>query len=115
MKRVLAMITSLLFSFGAAQAHTHLKMSMPVDQAVLTAAPKEIMLHFSEATRLTALSIQKEGDKEETAVSALSKQSSADISVPVELAGPGKYQITWRAMGKDNHVMSGKLNFTVSK
>lgn len=114
MKRVLpTMIVSLLFWFGAAQAHTHLESSMPADQAVLASLPTEIMLHFSEATRLTALSIKKEGDKQETVVSVLPKQASADISVPVELTGSGKYQVNWRAIGEDNHVMSGKLQFTV--
>lgn len=113
MKRLLSLVAaSLLFAFGAAQAHTHLKSSMPADQAVLTAAPKQVMLHFSEPTRLTAVTIQKEGDKE-TAVSALPKQAAADVTLPVEVSGPGAYKLNWRAVGPDNHVMSGTVRFTV--
>jgi hypothetical protein len=26
----------------------------------------------------------------------------------------GKYTVTWRAMGKDEHIVSGSLHFTVS-
>lgn len=115
MKRSLsAFVACLFFALDTAQAHAHLKASMPADRSVLTAAPKQIMLHFSEPSRLMALSIQKEGDKKETAVSSLPKQVSADLSVPVEISGPGQYQLKWRAIGADNHVMSGTLQFTVS-
>lgn len=115
MKRLLSTATvSMLFLFGAAQAHTHLESSMPADQAVLTSVPTEIMLHFSEPTRVTALSIQKEGEKQQTAVSVLPKQASAAVSVPLEVGGPGKYKVMWRAIGADNHVMSGAVRFTVS-
>lgn len=115
MKRLLSAFAAGLFlALGTAQAHTHLKSSMPADQAVLTAAPKQVMLHFSEPSRLTAVSIQKDGDKKETAVAALPKQMAADLTVPVEISGPGTYKLKWRALGKDNHVMSGALQFTVS-
>lgn len=113
MKRLLSTVAvSLFFTLGAAQAHTHLKSSMPADQAVLTSAPKQVMLHFSEASRLTAVSIQKDGDKE-TSIAPLPKQASADVTLPVEISGPGTYKLKWRAIGADNHVMSGALQFTV--
>lgn len=114
MKHLLSTVAvALFFTVGAAQAHTHLKSSMPADKAVLTSAPKQVMLHFSEPTRLTAVSIQKDGDKEATTVSALPKQASADVTLPVELSGSGAYKLNWRAIGPDNHVMSGTLQFTV--
>lgn len=115
MKRLLSSFAvSLLFAFGAAQAHTHLKSSTPADQTVLATAPKQVMLHFSEASRLTAVSIQKDGDKNEMTVSALPKQAATDITVPMEITAPGTYKLKWRAIGADNHVMSGTLQFTVS-
>jgi hypothetical protein len=113
MKIRLLALTGLLAVTAVAFAHTHLKQAMPADNAELTAPPKQIMLHFSEETRLTALSIQKDGEEEATVVSALPKQATAEFSVPVDVAGPGKYTVNWRAVGADNHVMSGKLHFTV--
>jgi len=115
MKRLLSSLSlALFFAIGAAQAHTHLESSMPADKAVVSVAPKQVMLHFSEPSRLTAVSIQKEGEKKETAVSALPKQVATDLTVPVEISGPGTYKLKWRAIGGDNHVMSGALQFTVS-
>lgn len=112
MKYLFSALT-LFLVLGVAQAHTHLKSSMPADKAELSAAPKQVMLHFSEPTRLTAVTIQKEGDKQEATVSALPKQAAADVTLPVEIAGPGAYKLNWRAIGPDNHVMSGSIQFTV--
>src|SRR3970040_721121 len=49
-----------------AYAPTELSQSMPADKAVLEAAPKEVMLHFSEPVRLTALSVQKQGESKQS-------------------------------------------------
>lgn len=62
---LLTTAVALLGVAGIAQAHTHLEKAMPADNAVLTAPPSMLMLHFSEATRLTALSVQKDGEKEQ--------------------------------------------------
>lgn len=112
--RVVMMAAALLTFAGLAQAHTHLEKAMPADNSVLSSPPAQIMLHFSEATRLTALSVQKEGDKEAKNVSPLPKESSAALSVPIEPLAPGKYVVNWRVVGGDNHVMSGALHFTVT-
>ena len=102
-----------LFQFAnAVQAHTHLEKTMPADNSVLKAAPKEIMLHFSATTRLTALSIQKEGDKERP-LKPLPTAVAKAIAVPVPALAPGKYVVDWRVVGDDGHVVSGKFHFTV--
>lgn len=107
-------ILTLLTASGVAQGHTHLEMAMPADNAVLAAPPTELMLHFSEATRLTALSIQKEGEKEQKSIAPLPKEASAALKVPLAPLAPGKYAVNWRVVGDDNHVMSGVLHFTVN-
>lgn len=114
MKRIrfVTAVAMLTFSIGA-HAHTHLKMSMPAENAVLKGSPAEIMLHFSEPTRVTALSIQKEGEKAQQSVAGLPKEASAALAVPVPALAPGRYAVNWRAVGGDNHVMSGVLHFTV--
>ena len=113
MKNLVSTTAALLLFAGAVQAHTHLEKAMPEDNSVIKAAPKEIMLHFSAATRLTALSIQKEGDKEQPQ-QLLPTAAAKMITVPVAPLTPGKYVVNWRVVGEDNHVMSGKLHFTVS-
>jgi methionine-rich copper-binding protein CopC len=109
-------VAAALFTLSTlAFAHTHLKTSMPADNAVLTAPPSQIMLHFSEPTRLTAVTIQKEGESQQRTLGPLPKEPSADLGVPVASLTPGKYTVNWRAVGDDNHVMSGALHFTVGK
>lgn len=112
--RVLMLSAALLALSGTVEAHTHLKKSTPAENSVVATAPSQLALHFSEPTRLTAVSIQKDGDKESMHISALPAKASEDVSVPLEPLDPGKYTVTWRAIGDDNHVMSGALHFTVS-
>lgn len=112
---ILAATAALLIFTSGAQAHTHLEKAMPADNAVLKTAPAEIMLHFSAATRLTALSIQKEGEQERQIVKILPTAATKTITIPIAPLAPGKYVVDWRVVGDDNHVMSGKLHFTVSK
>lgn len=114
MKNLILTLTALLATTGIAQAHTHLEKAMPADNAVLTTPPSELMLHFSETTRLTALSIQKEGEKEAKSIGPLPKEASAALKIPLTPVAPGKYTVNWRAIGDDNHVMSGVLHFTVN-
>ena len=55
---VLALLGIVGLSAFQAQAHTHLSESIPADEAVVTVVPKEIVLGFSAAVRLTAVSIR---------------------------------------------------------
>jgi methionine-rich copper-binding protein CopC len=112
--RILTLGAMMLALTGIAQAHTHLEMAMPADNSVLASPPSQIMLHFSEPTKLTALSIQKDADKEPKSISPLPKEASAALSVPVAALEPGKYVVNWRVVGNDSHVMSGALHFTVT-
>ena len=105
---------ALLFALaGVAQAHTHLTKSMPEDKSVLTSPPSQLMLNFSEATRLTALTLQKEGDKEASKLGPLPKEAAADFTLPLQPLPPGAYTINWRVVGDDNHIMNGVLHFVV--
>lgn len=113
MKFRLLVLTMLAFA-GIAQAHTHLKSAVPADNSVVTSPPQRLELHFSEKTRLTAVTIQKEGEKEAKRIEDLPKESAADLGVPVAPLAPGKYVVNWRAVGADNHLMSGALHFTVA-
>jgi methionine-rich copper-binding protein CopC len=114
MKRSLIIATALFGLAVDVSAHTHLQSSTPADKSVVTSAPSQITLNFSEPTRLTALSIQKESAKEKHDVESLPKDASKAITVPVDALSPGKYAVSWRAVGKDSHVMSGTFGFTVS-
>jgi len=98
---------------ATAQAHTHLKSAVPAEGSTVTASPEHIALVFSESARVTALTLQKDGEQEQK-LAPLPTEASAQITVPIPKLAPGKYQVSWRVVSGDNHIMSGKLHFTVA-
>lgn len=95
-----------------AQAHGHLEKSMPADGSK-SAAPDHVMLEFSEAVQVTALSIQKDGSKDEQKIAPLPTKPTEMVNVPAPKLEPGVYTLKWRALGDDHHVASGVVHFTV--
>jgi methionine-rich copper-binding protein CopC len=107
----LAAIAALAFA-AAAQAHTHLKSSSPAEGSSITASPANIVLKFSEAARVTALSVQKDGGPEQK-LAPLPAKAAAEVSVPAPSLVAGKYVVNYRVVSDDGHVMSGTLHFTI--
>src|SRR5687767_1041178 len=100
-------LIGLMLVAGAVHGHTHLKSSTPAEGSVLAMAPENIVLKFSEATRVTALTLQKEG-AEEQKLAPLPSAAAQEVNIPAPKLAPGRYVVTWRGMGSDNHIMSGK-------
>lgn len=109
---VAAALACLAFT-GVAAAHTHLKHSTPAEGSVLTASPPSIVLTFSEAARVTALTLQKDGEAAQK-LTPLPSAPAAEVSVPAPKLTAGKYSVAWRVVSDDNHIMSGTLHFTVA-
>jgi hypothetical protein len=97
----------------AAGAHAHLTSSSPAANAVIAAAPASIELNYSESARLTALTIQKQGDKAPRKLAPLPTQSAKHLSVAVPSLAPGVYVVSWRVQSDDNHLASGTISFTL--
>ncbi len=110
--RVLAGVV-LSSAVAAAQAHAHLRSSLPADGSVLSAPPRQVVLDFSEAARLTAAWIQRSGDPR-AKITELPKQSAASVAVSLPALRPGRYELSWRALSADGHLMPGHIHFTVT-
>jgi methionine-rich copper-binding protein CopC len=112
-------ILSLLFGLVlvmlgvTAGAHAHLQKSSPADNSVIATSPSTLVLNFSEAARLTALSIQKGGESPQK-LTPLPAAAAQQISVPLPPLTPGAYSVSWRVVSDDGHVMSGALHFTLA-
>ena len=102
----------LVASAAVAEAHMHLKTSVPAEGSVVTLSPTNIVLTFSEAARITALTVQKDGDAE-WKLSPLPTTPAKQVAIPSPKLAPGKYIVSWRGVGDDGHVMAGKLHFTL--
>ena len=116
MKTASITVTAIMLSFGlggsAAFAHTQLSASTPANEAVVAQAPDEISLTFSEAVRLTAVSVMSEHANHKLEISL--SEPARDFVLSVPALAPGDYTIQWRALSEDTHVMSGEIRFTVS-
>jgi methionine-rich copper-binding protein CopC len=102
----------LSFVAAAAQAHARLEQATPADGSNLKAAPSEVILRFSEAARLTAAWIQREGGVREK-LHPLPERLAPEISVALPPLTPGNYVLTWRVVGDDGHILPGQLRFTL--
>lgn len=101
-----------LLTCPAAFAHTELVSSTPADNTVLESVPKAFTLKFTEAAKLTVLSVQlRGGDKQELGPLPAAMQESFIIPAP-ELTS-GSYTLSWRALTDDGHVAHGELTFEV--
>ena len=77
----IAMSFATLFA-GAALAHTQLQATVPADAAMIAQAPANVELTFSEPVRLTALSIQKDGERKQS-LGPLPSEATEAFSIPL--------------------------------
>lgn len=96
---------------AAAMAHTRLESSAPSDGAEV-ASPAAIVLEFSEAVHVTAVSVRSGDSSHPTGKIPEGPAETFTIPVTGELA-PGAYSVTWRAVSADTHIVSGEFGFTV--
>jgi methionine-rich copper-binding protein CopC len=103
---------SVLFVLVAtAYAHAHLTAAVPAEGSAAK-APQQVVLTFSEAVRITSMTLQREGE-EPHKLTPLPAEVAARITVPLPKLSPGKYTLSWRAVGDDGHIVPGALHFTV--
>lgn len=93
-------------------AHAHLEMSVPGANSVITVMPAKILLHFSEAITITALTIAPEGGDHAVKLKTAS-QPNILVEVPTPALKPGVYVLKWRGISDDHHVADGTVRFTL--
>ena len=97
----------------SASAHAHLQKSIPADNSAIATPPSNLVLNFTEAARLTVLSIQKDEEPKQM-LKPLPTTAAQQISVPLPPLAPGAYSVTWRAVSDDGHIVAGSLHFTLT-
>jgi methionine-rich copper-binding protein CopC len=111
--RIAALCAWLLFPLMAG-AHAHLETAQPAEGSVISAAPEKFVLRFSEPAQLTALSLLKVGAREPQKIATQPAAASAQISIPAPPLGPGTYELRYRVLSADSHIMSGSVHFTIA-
>ncbi|RYE10516.1 MAG: copper resistance protein CopC [Hyphomicrobiales bacterium] len=111
-----ALLLVVLFLLGAAPAlgHASLIASEPATGTILTTAPDEIVLTFSEAASALAVHLI-DVDGTRTALTndaALADGNRIVVTLPSGLAN-GTHMLSWRAASSDGHPISGTVIFSI--
>ncbi len=95
--------------------HLKLDKSDPKADSALNASPKAVSLWFSQAVELPATKITlTNAAKQDVATKALAKAADGAIVAAIEAPlAAGKYNVSWRTMAKDGHVIKGEFAFSV--
>src|SRR5205085_5445980 len=108
------------FAFAsAADAHAVLKAAGPAPGSVVNTSPKAIRIQFNEPVEVAFTGIELKdstGKAQPVGATAVDAKDKAQIILPVtgDLA-PGKYTVSWHAVGDDTHKTQGSFNFEVKK
>ena len=98
--------------------HLSLLRSSPVADTTLTASPTDIRLWFSQAPEMAATTVRLTASS--GTVMALDKpQRDKAEGAPVIAAlqrplAPDVYEVAWRTMSRDGHVVKGQFSFTIA-
>ena len=114
------LLASLPVVMFAAARHLKLIRSEPLANAHLTASPTDVKLWFTQRPELTVTSIKVKSGTGATAVEralaplARAATANSPITAPVGAAlAPGHYEVVWRTMARDGHVLNGVIPFDV--
>ncbi|TCL91283.1 copper transport protein [Rhizobium sp. PP-WC-2G-219] len=104
----------LLASAGGAFAHAQLVASDPADGAVLAAAPRHIVLMFSEPVDPLVFRLSDPVGQVEMLPVVRSDTTRLVVTLPSGLV-PGTHSLSWRVTSADGHPIGGGLLFSVGK
>lgn len=112
-----AVLFASLFVVQQAQAHAHLKASVPADKSEVVASPTQLTLKFTEDLEASFSGVELK-DTKGTAVPTgkvtVDPSDKSSLIVPLDKAlDTGKYQVDWHALSVDGHKTKGEYTFTV--
>jgi methionine-rich copper-binding protein CopC len=116
MRRLLALTFLLVMYALPAGAHSALVSSVPSADATVVDFPMEVVLNFNEELMLV-------GDQNPNKVEVFDNQGAlvsggtvvkgASIAAPVGITGNGLFNVKYRVVSKDGHVVEGSYSFNV--
>ena len=113
LRQFLLSLVVLCFASNAL-AHAELEKSIPAANAMMEAAPPELVLEFDKPIMLMKLTLtdKMNGTAVKLNFTANSKTEKAQ-KLPLPKLAAGHYIVNWTAMGKDGHNMSGEFAFMI--
>jgi methionine-rich copper-binding protein CopC len=108
----------LLASVTSAAAHAHLKTASPAPKSVLTSAPAEIAIDFTEALEPSLSTIEvrdSSGGRVDQGDLHLAPTDARHFAVSLKPLSPGTYTVIWHATATDTHKTDGTYTFEIAK
>jgi len=115
MRRIVFILVCSLFSLKA-EAHAHLKQSMPAAGAALTEAPKQLDLYFSEGLEPAFSAVVVTDEHQNQVTAGPLRLVADDAKHAIVTFGPlpkGDYHVVWQATSIDTHRTQGSFDFSV--
>jgi copper transport protein len=112
-KAALAASVLMILPTWPAHAHAHLLESTPAEGSKLGAAPRQLQFSFSEAVRVTAVTVQGSTEATPRKLTPLPTQTATRIAIDLPPLGNGSYRVQWRALSADHHVAAGTFGFAI--
>jgi methionine-rich copper-binding protein CopC len=115
-------VASVLVSAPPALAHARLVRAKPADKAVLTQAPAQLDLWFSELLDANFNQVEVFPVAELTAKTrsnltggppVIDPGDRTHLTVPLRALPPGEYVVEWRVLSRDGHSAPGRFRFRV--
>ena len=114
---MIKIILSLLFILSPtiSYSHSQLKEILPKDNVVYSKAPLQIKLKFRANVKLVKINLNKINDENQKLKLNLDSlnQRSKEFAIPMPKISSGKFNILWRALSPDGHLIKGKSVFEV--
>lgn len=114
MKSILLSIYILFTAVTVSTAHSVVTKSHPENGASLSVAPDRIDVSFSKPTRIVKASLSHNKGAPIKLTLSTKEPTKMVTFTPVPKAA-GDYNINWRALSKDGHVLKGSLQFSIAE
>ena len=110
-------ISTLLFILNANISYSHSQLTdiLPKNNIIYSKTPPKIELTFRSKVKLIKIDLnQKSGENKKIKINLNSyKERSKKFILPMPNITSGKYDIFWRALSPDGHIIKGKSEFEV--
>jgi copper resistance protein C len=94
-------------------AHAFLQHASPGAGATLAAAPKEIVLEFSEPLEPTFSGVSVTDAADRDVESSPAAISGTTMRVALKALAPGRYRVRWHAVSVDTHRTEGAYDIAI--
>ena len=114
---MIKIILSFFFILNPTLSYSHSQLTeiLPRKNVVYKKTPPEIKLKFRSQVKLVKIDLSNINDKNQKLklnLDSLNKRSK-EFVIPMPKISSGKYNIFWRALSPDGHIIKGKSEFEV--